>query len=407
MENKKIEKKVMRKAEKLSLTDPEEIAFLEYQENIRRSKEAKRDRLILVSLSIAIYILGLGIFATIVQTVYQMNEIAGIVLAVLLFLVYSACFGFLLYGIYSKHSFDLTFKKQQKGHYPERTNNKVRWEMAKNIQNQSAVLDYLGKMEKKEYLNKNDSRKVEDFRLLIQLVNDNQNHIPSYKSPDSIALAEALSSSMLKDGVIYKKAKNIVLKKAVTTGCLTALSGNAIMDMSIVAVKNMQMIKDLVWLYGFRPTDYEMNRIMLKVIRNVCLSVGLNSFQGPTNLIACVLKKSGDNFIVQLLSQVFSSSAQFLGNGAMTYLLGKYTIDVLISQYRMQDLFRVKTMMDYQLDEKEEMLEEIHLEIEDELKEPREEKMEIPSSEPLLVEDEKISLFKRLKMKFLKKDKVK
>lgn len=389
MKDGKLEKKVIENAGRVSLDDSEDMAFIEYQENVKKSKEAKRDRLILIALTTAVYLLGLGIFATIVETIYQMNAIAGIVTGCVLVVVYTICFVVLLVSIYSKHSFDLQFRKRKNGHFPERNNNKVRFEMARNIREQSFVLDYLDKKSSKEYLDKKEAKSVRDFHTVIELAEKYPKSCPSYKSQDSKELAESLASVLSKDGIIYRKAKNIILKKSVSTGLMTSLSSNAVVDMSIVAIKNMQMIKDLIWLYGFRPTDYEMNRIMFKVIRNLCISIGLNTLQGTTGFIASALKKSSDNFLVQLLSQAFTSGAQFIGNGTMTYLVGKYTIQVLLSQYHMQDLFHKQVLKDLELEMTSDTIQEIDSEIQEEVKKLSSEKTEKKKEEPMLIEDEK------------------
>ncbi len=388
MKDEKLEKKVIENANKLTLDDSEDMAFIEYQENVEKSKEAKRDRLVLISLTTAVYLLGLGLFATIVETIYQMNKIAGIVTGGILLVVYTICFIVLLVSIYSKHSFDLQFRRRKTGHFPERNNNRVRFEMARNIREQSFVLDYLDKKSSKEYLDKKEAKALKDFQTVISLAEKYEKSCPSYKSQDSEELAISLAAILSKDGIIYKKAKNVILTKAVATGLMTALSNNALVDMSIVAVKNMQMIKDLIWLYGFRPTNYEMNRIMLKVIRNLCISIGLNTLQGSTGFIASALKKSSDNFLVQLLSQVFTSGAQFLGNGTMTYLVGKYTIQVLLSQYHMQDLFRKQVLKDCELEMNNETIREIDSEIQEEVKKLSSTK-QVKEDEPVLIEGEK------------------
>lgn len=330
-------------------SDDEELAFIEYQENVSRSKEAKRNRTILIFLAIAIYLLGLGLFATIVQTIYQMNELAGIITGITLLVLYTTCFVFVIVGIFSKHSFDLEFKKRQNGHFSERVNNKVRFEIAQNIKEQTFILDYLEKQNSKEYITSKEDQKVQAFEKIIEIVNKNEKHIPSVHSPDAKELAENLSISFQKDGIIYKKAKSIIRRSSVSVGIQTALSQNTMIDVGIVAVKNMQLIKDLIWLYGFRPTNGQMNRILWKVIRNISTAFGLSQMPKSTTILSKMFNKNSNNFWVQLLGQVFSMSAQFVTNGLMTYMIGKYTVNVLLNEYRIQDLFRQKDLKDYQI----------------------------------------------------------
>lgn len=347
--------------------DDEELAFIEYQENITRSKEAKRNRMLLIFLSIAIYLIGLGLFATIVSTIYQMNETIGIIVGITLFVIYTICFIVIIVMIFSKHSFDLEFRKRKNGHFSERVNNKVRWEIADNLKEQTEVLSYIDKQIKKEYLPKKEAEKVEAFITILDLVTENKK-IPSSHSEESIKLAEALSISMQKDGVIYKKAKSLIRKASISVGIRTALSQNMMMDAGIVAVKNLQLIKDIIWLYGFRPTNAEMNKLLGRIIRNVCTSIGLNQIPSSTALLGKVFNKDSNNFWIQLLGQVFNMSTQFVGNGIMTYMIGRATIRVMLNEYRIQDLFRKKDLNEYTLSLDKSTIKELNTTITTEVK---------------------------------------
>lgn len=369
MNKNKVSEKTLQNIDETSADQDEELAFINYQEEVTHSKEEKRNRAILIALSVALYLLGLGVFAIIVQTIYQMNEIAGIVVAIALLIAYTTCFIVIIVKIFSKHSFDLEFQKRKDGHYSERNNNKVRWEIAKNIVDQSVVLNYLDKMDDKKVLTSKEVEKVASFRKMQNLVNKYPgNKIPSSHKEDSINLAESLAISMRKDGVIYQKAKSLILKRSLSTGCLTALSQNTMVDASVVVVKNMQLIKDLIWLYGFRPTNAEMTKILEKVVKSVCLSIGLNTMQNGTNMAGKIFNKDSNNFLVQVLGQALNMGAQFIGNGAMTYMVGKYTINALLRQYRVQDIYRLKSLDDYEMEMNSSTIKDLNDDIKEEVK---------------------------------------
>ncbi len=405
MDKEKLPDKIQKNASVNTIEDDEELAFIEYQEMVNHSKEAKRNRLLLIALSTAVYLLGLGLFATIVDTLYKINEIVGIVVGLVLLVSYTICYIVILCQIFSKHSFDIEQKNKKNHKFSERRNNTVRFEMARSIKDQSAVLDYLEKESNKTYLSKDENAKIDSFQKIISLANKYPNSTPSYHSEDAKELAKALQVAMSKDGVIYKKAKAIIMKRALATGCLTALSQNAVMDMSIVAVKDMQLIKDLIWLYGFRPSNYEMNKIMLKVLKNVCISIGLNTIPKNANLLSKVFNKDSNNFLIQLFGQVLDMGAQFLGNGTMTYLIGRYTIKVLLKQYHLQDILRTKALEEYELDLNKATIEEINKEIDEEMARLSTGKAQIEDEKPLQLEDEKKKGF--LHHLFQKKDKEK
>lgn len=404
MEKETNTEKLLQNIDETTPSQDEELAFIAYQENVTRSKEEKRTRWILIALTVAIYLLGLGLFAIIVQTVYNINQIAGLVTGAVLLVLYTICFVIVIVSIFSKHSFDLEFKKRNTGHFSERTNNKVRWEIAKNITEQSVVLNYVENQEKKEFLNKTEAEKVDAFTTITKLLEKYPNHIPGSTNPDSQKLAESLSVSMRKDGVIYKKAKKLILRRAVSTGCLTALSQNAIVDASVVAIKNVQLIKDLIWLYGFRPTNAEMTKILSRVVRNVCVAIGFNSMPKSTTWASKVFNKDSSNFLIQLLGQAIDMGAQFLGNGAMTYLVGKYTVNALLSQYRIQDLYRIKDLKNYEIEMTSATVHEINTEIEVEVKELSNKPEEIEEKKEALPKSEETEK-KKWKFPFFKKRK--
>lgn len=405
MEKETNTEKLLQNIDETTPSQDEELAFIAYQENVTRSKEEKRTRWILIALTVAIYLLGLGLFAIIVQTVYNINQIAGLVTGAVLLVLYTICFVIVIVSIFSKHSFDLEFKKRNTGHFSERANNKVRWEIAKNITEQSVVLNYVENQEKKEFLNKAEAEKVDAFTTITKLLEKYPNHIPGSTNPDSQKLAESLSISMRKDGVIYKKAKKLILRRAVSTGCLTALSQNAIVDASVVAIKNVQLIKDLIWLYGFRPTNAEMTKILSRVVRNVCVAIGFNSMPKSTTWASKVFNKDSSNFLIQLLGQAIDMGAQFLGNGAMTYLVGKYTVNALLSQYRIQDLYRIKDLKNYEIEMTSATVHEINAEIEVEVKELSNKPEEIEEKKEALPKPEETEKKKKWKFPFFKKRK--
>ena len=362
MSEQKLPPTVYETAEKTVAGNDEELSFLDYQENILKSKEERTTRLFLFAITTALYLLGIGIFASIVQTVYQINPEIGLYLGAGLLGVYTICFIVILCRIYSKHSFDLDYKKH--GHQSERKNNQVRWEIANNITEQSSILHYLEDKARKESLKEKEANEIKAYDTIISLSIKHHGKYALIHSKDSKALADALSVAMRKDGVIYKRAQKMIFGRSVTTGALTAISQSTLMDSGIVVVKNLQLIKDLVWLYGFRPSNREMYKIMIRVIRAVCVSIGMNTFgSGSANFLSKLLNKNSANIIVSVLGQAINMGAQLVGNGVMTYLIGKYTLNVMLDEFAVQELFRTKDIEAYQIEMNSETVERINNEI--------------------------------------------
>lgn len=350
-----------------ALSREEELDFLDYQESIQRSKESKRNRHILIALTSAIYLLGLGLFASIVQTVYEINNTAGIIVGIALLVLYTIFYIVLIVAVFSKHSFDLEFRKRKNGKFSEKTNSKVRIEIARNLKDQNVILSYLDKQKEKDVLSPKETERTESFETILLIAEKYPKNVPDIHGTDNQKLLNALRIAFEKDGVIYKKAKRMIFKRAIETGTMTALSQNALFDGSIVAMKNMQLVKDIIWLYGFRPSNYEMNRILLRVIRNVSVALGLNTMPKAVNITSKIFNKDSNNFLVSLLGQAIDMGAQFVGNGVMTYIVGKYTIRAMLKEYHVQDLFAQKCDEEYELEMNEKVYKEINEAIHEEV----------------------------------------
>ncbi len=315
-----------------SIDDDVERSFKEYQDYHVKSSQEKRSRAILILLTLMGYLVGIGLFASITRNIYERNKIAGYCVGGLLTLFYTIIFILILVDIYSRHSFDLDFSKQnQNKRNAENKNNRIRWKRAENIVSQSESIKELY------------TKKKEDSLALDKLTKQIRHYgksIPSYKSKDSTELAENLSIRRKKNGVIYKKAKGRIWKKAVLCGTLTAVSPDTLVDAGIIVIKNRERIKDIVWLYGFRPSNKERNRIRIKVVTSACVGLGLSSMPRGVSLASKIFKKDSSSTRVQRLGSVIDRGAQLIGNGARTYIIGRYTIRARLSEYHRQDVFR-------------------------------------------------------------------
>jgi len=338
-----------------------EFDFLEYQETVNKSKEAKRNRKILTILALAIYFIGLGIISGITINLYNIYTWAGIGVGSVLFIFFTIAFFCMIKFIKKKQGFDLEFKKHSNNIFSEKKNNMVRWEIAKNICEQSVACQSLY----------NTNLDCTNFNNIKELVDNVGNRTPSYLSKNSKTLANNLAAMMEKNGQIYKTCEKMIWKESVKCGTLTAISQSAALDAGIVIVKNLQLIKNIIWLYGFRPTDFEMNRIAIRVIKNVCLSIGLNTV--PTNGVTVaskLLSKDSSNFVVQMLGSAFNLGAQFLGNGVMTFLIGKHTVSVMLKEYRLQDVFRKQIEDDslFEVQTDQALIKQLNSEIKEQIK---------------------------------------
>ena len=122
------------------------------------------------------------------------------------------------------------------------------------------------------------------------------------KTGDEKALSGCLSE--LYSGCVKKNAKDMILKTSLKTGMYSAISQTNHVDALLVAFLNLQLVKDIVFLYGFRPSDTRLVRIFGRVLQN--------------SLIA--------------------SSVQGLTNSVLTAVIGHQTIKYLSTEYRLQEI---------------------------------------------------------------------
>ena len=165
-------------------------------------------------------------------------------------------------------------------------------------------------------------------------------------------------------GKVKKTAKDIIFKCSLKSAAYSAVSQSSRTDALLVAVVNLQMIKDIVFLYGFRPSDTKLVKIFWAVVRNSLTAFGLGSLQ----IGNAVVKTMGDAakgipFLGSAISALVDSSIQGLTNGTLTAVIGYQTIKYLNKEYRLQNI-----LDGIEVVESQEELEETCAEIKDELK---------------------------------------
>lgn len=182
------------------------------------------------------------------------------------------------------------------------------------------------------------------------------------RTNDDEGIKTALTA--LYKGKVKKSAKDIIFKCSLKSAAFSAVSQSSRTDALLVAVVNLQMIKDIVFLYGFRPSDAKLMKIFGAVVRNSLISFGLGSLQ----IGNAVAKTVGDAarsipFLGSAISALVDSSIQGLTNGTLTAVIGYQTIRYLNREYRLQNI-----LDGVEVAESEAELEETCEEIKDELK---------------------------------------
>ena len=108
-------------------------------------------------------------------------------------------------------------------------------------------------------------------------------------------------------------------------------------DTLIVTVTEINLIKKLVFLYGYRPNDAQMLKIYKAVITNALLAYGV---QSATSSIAGGIGKliGGAAKEIPFISTVIGSVTDGTINATLTAIIGFQTIRYLKREYKLQEI---------------------------------------------------------------------
>lgn len=157
------------------------------------------------------------------------------------------------------------------------------------------------------------------------------------KSGDDEALKASLTD--LYKGKIKKTAREIIFKCSLKSAAYSALSQSSRIDAALVVVVNLQLVKDIVFLYGFRPSDVKLVKIFASVVQNALIAYGLGSVKIGNGIVKTMGDAAkGIPFLGTAISALVDSSIQGLTNGTMTAVIGFQTIKYLNKEYNLQNI---------------------------------------------------------------------
>ena len=156
---------------------------------------------------------------------------------------------------------------------------------------------------------------------------------------DDKGLKDALTEIYETD--VKTAANKMIRDHAVKVGITTALSQNEKIDTLFVITYNLNLIKDLIYLYGFRPSDTQLMKCYQAVIADALVAYGLGNATGA--IATGVVKKMGSvvdkvPILGSMVSTVIDSVTQGLVNASLTVLIGFQTKKYLMKEYHLQDI---------------------------------------------------------------------
>ena len=158
--------------------------------------------------------------------------------------------------------------------------------------------------------------------------------VEARKGGDKKSLKDALDVIYSKD--VKRAASGIIKRSALKAGTYSAVSQKDSLDALLVTVINIQMIKDIVYLYGFRPSDVRFIKIVSNVLTNSLLAYGLGNVRVGLGNMSDVMKNIP--ILGGAISVIVDSSVQGLANATLTAILGRNTIKYLLKEYRLQSI---------------------------------------------------------------------
>lgn len=315
------------------------MTIYEYEQKYVKRQNSKGARALI---GIGAAVIGLFLFVLLAMftlDVYDKNEYAGYAAGAVCLLLYLFVFVLPLVKIFSLPYF-VTNVNAMTAKRAQRHNRRVRRALADKIIHFTSNVDGAGWY---------DSETVGKMAIAL-------------RTGDEEKLKGALTE--LYKGSVKKTAKGMILKASMRSALYSALSQDAKIDAALIVLVNVQLVKDIVFLYGFRPSDVKFVKIVATVLQNSLIALGL----GGMNIGNTVAKTMGEAvrgipILGTAISAIVDSSVQGLVNGTLTAIIGHQTIKYLSEEYHLQDI-----LDGIDVSETEEELQETCVEIETRLK---------------------------------------
>ena len=150
---------------------------------------------------------------------------------------------------------------------------------------------------------------------------------------------------------IRDRSNDLIIKWAIKTGVLTAISQSDAIDSLFVIIINLLLVKDLVFLYGFRYSAFRFLKTFIGVFVSSATAYGLQNANLGHSLLSVAssvlgrfVKTSSSpitipiSLVTSAANVVTDSSIQGIGNALMTAFIGYQTIGYLDKEYRLQEI---------------------------------------------------------------------
>lgn len=288
------------------------MTIYEYEQKYSKRENVRGAKLLLTSIAAIIGVFLFVLLAMFTLKMYEFNEYVGYGVGGACLIAYVFVFIVPVCKLLGSGYF-VTNVNAYTASKAKRHNKKLRHDISKKIIDLTSKVDGVGWY---------DSETVGKLAIALQAKNED-------------GVKENLSA--LYAGSVKKAAKELSFKASLKSAMYSAVSQSSNLDAAMVAMVNLQLIKDLVYLYGFRPSDAKLAKIFAAVIRNSLISYGVSA-AGPQvgGLVAKTVK--GLPILGSIIGTVVDSSVQGLTNAILTRVIGYQTVKYLNVEYKLQNI---------------------------------------------------------------------
>lgn len=303
-----------RKAKDEAIAQPAKMTIYEYEEKYVKRQNTKGATFFLRLIIALIGVFFVWCFFTLSKSIWEMNKYAGYAAAGVSVILFIAFYIVPVVKIL-KTDYFVTNVNYKTAAAAKRKNKKLRFQISEKIVDLCKSVAGVGWY---------DSATVEKLEAGV-------------KYHDDEVIKENLT--VLYNGSVKKSAREIIFKCSMKSAMYSALSQESKIDTMLVATVNLQMIKDIVFLYGFRPSDTRLVKIFAAVVRNALIAYGLGGLKLGNGIARTVGDAAkGIPLLGSVISVLVDSSVQGLANGTLSAVIGYQTIRYLNTEYKLQNI---------------------------------------------------------------------
>lgn len=303
-----------RKAKDEAIAQPAKMTIYEYEEKYVKRQNTKGATFFLRLIVALIGVFFVWCFFTLSKSIWEMNKYAGYAAAGVSVILFIAFYIVPVVKIL-KTDYFVTNVNYKTAAAAKRKNKKLRFQISEKIVDLCKSVAGVGWY---------DSATVEKLEAGV-------------KYHDDEVIKENLT--VLYNGSVKKSAREIIFKCSMKSAMYSALSQESKIDTMLVATVNLQMIKDIVFLYGFRPSDTRLVKIFAAVVRNALIAYGLGGLKLGNGIARTVGDAAkGIPLLGSVISVLVDSSVQGLANGTLSAVIGYQTIRYLNTEYKLQNI---------------------------------------------------------------------